>query len=194
MTAKPAGMARPEPAELIRRFGLEPLPVEGGHFRQTWRSGDLLRVADLPARYDPARYDATKPAGTAIVALLTDEPDSFSAMHLLPTDEVWHYYLGDPLDLLLLWPGGRSEHVVLGPNVLGGHEVQVVVPAGTWMGARVAAGGRWTLFGTTLAPGFTSADFEAGGADELAAGWPDAAELVRTLTRPHAPRAMPPGL
>ncbi|EPH44125.1 cupin domain-containing protein [Streptomyces aurantiacus] len=152
--------------ELTARYGLEPLPFEGGRFRQTW--------AGPP--------DASgHPAGTAIIMLLTSAADDFSAMHRLPTDEVWHFYQGDPLDLLLLWPDGRDELRILGDG--DGEEFQLVVPAGTWMGARVRDGGEWSLFGTTMAPGFLESDYEGGDPDELAARYPQQAELIRRLCR-----------
>jgi uncharacterized protein len=177
---------RPTASELVARFGLERLPVEGVLFRQTWRSADELRLDRFG--------DEPKPAGTLIVGLLTDEPDSLSPMHRLRTDEVWHHYLGDPVELWLLHPGGRVQRVVLGPHVLDGDEVQVVVPAGVWMGARLVAGGEWALFGNTMAPGFTSADFEGGDPDVLVAGWPEAETVLRALHRPGEPPTMPPGL
>ena len=75
-----------------------------------------------------------KPLCSAIVALLVDDLNVFSDMHRLPTDELWHFYLGDPIELLLLSPDGSDELVVLGHDVLAGQRVQTVVPAGTWMG------------------------------------------------------------
>jgi len=78
-----------------------------------------------------------KPLCSAIVALLVDDPDVFSDMHRLPTDELWHFYLGDPIELLLLSPDGTDELIILGHDVLAGQRVQTVVPAGTWMGARL---------------------------------------------------------
>lgn len=162
--------------ELTRRYGLAPLPVEGGLFRRTWAG--------------PPGPDG-RPCGTAIMVLLTSAPDDFSALHRLPTDEVWHFYRGDPLELLLLGAdgGGPPDAAVV---VLGGEagEVQVVVPAGTWMGARVAAGGSWSLFGTTMAPGFMPSDYEGGDPEELAARWPERAEMIRALCRAGAPRRM----
>ncbi|MEI5098809.1 cupin domain-containing protein [Streptomyces sp. PmtG] len=152
------------PEELIARHGLVPLDFEGGMFRQTWQG--------------PPGPDG-RPAGTAIVMLLTSRPGDFSAMHRLPTDEVWHFYRGDPLELLLLAPDGSDEVRVLGP----GDEFQVVVPAGTWMGARVRNGGAWSLFGTTMAPGFTDSDYEGGDPEELAARYPGRAETIRRLCR-----------
>ncbi|MEU2900980.1 cupin domain-containing protein [Streptomyces sp. NPDC001273] len=157
------------PDELVALYGLEPLPREGGRFRQTWAG--------------PARPDG-RPEGTAIVALLTDAPGDFSALHRLPADEIWHHYLGDPLQLLLLAPDGTSRTPVLGPDVLGGQHVQFTVPAGTWMGARVAAGGAWTFFGCTMAPGFTFEGYEHGDAAELTARHPERAALIADLARP----------
>jgi uncharacterized protein len=177
---------RPTVDELVVRFGLERLPVEGVLFRQTWRSADVVHL--------PRFADEAKPAGTLIVGLLTAEPDSMSPMHRLRTDEVWHHYLGDAVELWMLHPGGTVERAVLGGDVLAGEEVQVVVPAGSWMGARLVAGGEWALFGNTMAPGFTSDDFLAGDPDELVTGWPDAEAAIRALHRPEEPRTMPPGL
>ncbi|WP_338897317.1 cupin domain-containing protein [Streptomyces sp. TG1A-60] len=160
------------PDDLIAHYALEPIPREGGRFRQTWAGAD--------------RGDG-RPEGTAIVALLTAEPGDYSALHRLPADEVWHFYLGDPLQMLLLAPGGPSRLVALGPDVLGGQYVQYVVPAGTWMGARVLGGGGdgegWTLFGCTMAPGFTYEGYEHGDTGELARLYPDRADLIAGLGR-----------
>jgi len=157
------------PDDLVAHYGLEPIPREGGRFRQTW-SG-------------PARPDG-RPEGTAIVALLTDAPGDFSALHRLPADEIWHFYLGDPLRLLLLAPDGTAREPVLGPDVLGGQHLQLTVPAGTWMGARVAAGGAWSFFGCTMAPGFTYEGYEHGDRAELTARHPERAALIAELSRP----------
>jgi predicted cupin superfamily sugar epimerase len=155
------------PDDLVAHYGLEPIPREGGLFRRTWAG--------------PEGPDG-RPRGTAIVALLTS--DDFSALHRLPHDEIWHFYLGDPLDLLLLAPDGTSRTAVLGPDVLGGQHPQLTVPAGTWMGGRVAPGGAWTFFGCTMAPGFTYADYEHGDAADLAARHPAQADRIAGLCRP----------
>ncbi|MEV7193910.1 cupin domain-containing protein [Streptomyces sp. NPDC093510] len=166
--------------EVAARHGLRPLPVEGGLFRRTWAG--------------PPDADG-RPAGSAIIALLTTAPGDFSALHRLPIDEVWHFYEGDALELLLLAPDGTDRTVVLGTECAEG-QVQCVVPAGTWMGARVRAGGRsgcgdgWALFGTTMAPGFIPEDYEGGDPEELSARYPGRAGLIRELCRSGEPLRM----
>ena len=171
--------ARPTVPQLIERFQMQPLPEEGGMYVQSYLSADLLPADALPARY-PA---ASKPAGTAIYYLLTAEANSFSAVHRLPTDEIYHFYLGDPMETLLLFPDGTSRTEVIGRDVLAGQHVQFVVPAGVWQGSAVAPGGEYTLIGTTMAPGYTTPDYEGGVRDELIVRYPDQAERIRRLTR-----------
>ena len=153
---------------LIERLDLEPLPVEGGYFRQTWLG---------------QRYHHAKAAGTAIYYLLTDEPGCFSALHRLPTDEVYHFYLGDPVQQLLLHPDGRTEIVVLGQDLAAGQRVQHVAPRGTWQGSRLVPGGRVALLGTTMAPGFDPTDYDPGIRADLVAHYQGVASLVHALTR-----------
>lgn len=155
------------PEELVAHYALEPLPREGGLFRRTWAG--------------PEGPDG-RPAGSAIVVLLT--ADDYSALHRLPTDEIWHHYLGDPLELLLLAPDGTARTAVLGPDLRAGQHLQYTVPAGTWMGGRVADGGAWTFFGCTMAPGFTYADYEHGDAADLTARYPGQAARIMELCRP----------
>ena len=166
-------MLSEELAGIANQYGLEPLPVEGGLFRRTW-AGPL--------------DERGRPAGSAIIVLFSVEDDLFSAMHRLPVDEVWHFYRGDPLELLLLEPDGGSRVELLGPGA--GQHVQLTVPAGTWMGARVAGGGRWTLCGMTMAPGFVPADYEGGEADDLCGRYPAVADRIRDLCRSDAPVRM----
>jgi predicted cupin superfamily sugar epimerase len=171
------------PEQLIEHFGLEPLPVEGGLFFQTYISTESIDQACLPDR-----YERDKPFGTAIVYLLTPDPNSFSAMHRLPTDEVYHFYMGDPVELLQLYPDGRSERIIMGHDLLNGQRIQHVAPRGAWQGSHLLPGGTWALIGTTMAPGFTNDDYFGGDRDELIARYTDQAELITQLTRPHDSR------
>jgi hypothetical protein len=163
---------------LIEALGLQPLPGEGGWFRQTWVAHDVLPASALHARYGRA-----KPSGTAIYYLLTDRPDGFSAMHRLPTDEVYHFYLGDPVEQWLLHDDGRAERVVLGQDLTAGQRVQHVAPRGAWQGSRLVPGGRVALVGTTMAPGFDPLDFVPATRAALIATYPAYADVVRALTR-----------
>jgi len=158
-------------AALVERLGLSPMPLEGGMFRRLWEG--------------QARPDG-RPDGTSFVVLLAHANDTFSAMHRLPIDEVWHFYQGDPIDLLLLSPDRSWQLVRLGQRLDAGEQFQVTVPAGTWMGARVIDGGNWSLFGCTMAPGFIPSDYEGGGL-ELCDEYPGAAEHIRARYRPGTP-------
>ena len=166
----------PSADELIRLLHLKPLPREGGWYRETYRSS-----LHLPADVLAPHYRAARSAGTAIYYLLT--PGTFSALHRLPTDEVFHFYLGDPVEMLQLGPthedGGRI--LTLGPDIFAGQQVQTVVPAGVWQGSVLQAGGAFALLGTTMAPGFDFADYEAADRDALISAFPDFAERIARL-------------
>jgi uncharacterized protein len=165
----------PTAEELIALLKLQPHPREGGHFRETYRSDDLL-----PAGALPARYGAPRCAGTAIYYLLT--PSTCSALHRLASDEVFHFYLGSPVRMLQLFPDGQGRELVLGPDLTRGQSVQVVVPRGVWQGSVLEPGGAFALLGCTVAPGFEYADYESGSRAELLAHYPAFAGLIGRLT------------
>ena len=161
--------------ELIAALDLRPLPREGGYYRETYRSADLLPAGALP------RYPTAKAAATAIYYLLT--PDTFSALHRLPADEVFHFYLGGPVGMLQLLPDGRGQFLTLGPDVGAGERPQVVVPRGVWQGSSLLPGSPFALLGTTMAPGFDFADYEPGDREALTRQYPAFADVIRQLTR-----------
>lgn len=173
--AEPAGMAK----RLIDQLKMQRIPQEGPWFALTYQSTDLLEGKTLPARYQ----GADRSAGSAIYAVETAE--DFSAMHRLKTDEIWHFYGGDPLELLLLHPDGHGEIVILGLDVLGGQHPQFVVPRGVWQGSRPMGKGAeaYSFFGDTLAPGFDYQDFEIGYREELQKQYPQFASQIERLTR-----------
>ena len=162
-------------AEIIARLNLSPHPKEGGWFRETYRSRETI-----PAGALPARGGETSAASTAIYYLLT--PDTVSAMHRLATDEVFHFYAGDPVEQLRLFADGRGAVTILGNDLAAGMEPQSVVPAGAWQGARLGRGGRYALLGCTVAPGFDYADYEHGQRAPLAAAYPAFSALIEALT------------
>ena len=104
-------------------------------------------------------------------------------MHRLPTEEVFHLYLGGPVRMLQLFAGGATREVVIGSDILAGQQPQVVVPAGVWQGSRLEPGVDFALLGATMAPGFDYADYEQGRRSVLAGLYPGQAELIRQLTR-----------
>jgi predicted cupin superfamily sugar epimerase len=167
--------------QLKALLSLKPLAREGGYFAETYRSSEAISATALPSRYQGA-----KPFGTAIYFLLT--PDTFSVLHRLPTDEVYHFYLGDPVEMLQLRPNGSGTIVVLGHDLVAGMHLQLTVPRGTWQGARLRPGGSFALMGTTMAPGFDSGDFEAGSRAALLAEYSGFRELILALTREHGQR------
>jgi uncharacterized protein len=169
---------RPTAAELIKHFNMARIPQEGPWFTLTYSSSDTLPRAGLPQRYDGSRA-----AGSAIIAIITRA--EFSAMHRLKTDEVWHFYGGDPLQLLVLHPNGSGEVVVLGSDVLAGQKLQYVVPRGSWQGSLPLGKGqdRYSTIGDTLAPSFAYSDFEMGYRTELQQAYPRYAGLIAQLTR-----------
>ena len=176
----------PTAEELIALFKLQPHPREGGFFRETYRASEGIEPAGLPVRYGTARAHAT-----AIYYLLT--PDTYSALHRLKSDEIFHFYLGDPVRMLQLGPDGKGETILLGPDVLAGQNVQVLVPRGVWQGSFLEPGGRFALLGCTVAPGFEYVDYEEGGQQELLAQYPAFADLIRKLTLPVAAPPVLPG-
>jgi predicted cupin superfamily sugar epimerase len=163
--------------ETLRRIlGLVPHPVEGGYFAETYRSADHIPASGLPSRYGAARA-----ASTAIYYLLT--PDTFSAMHRLASDEIFHFYLGDPVEMLQLHPDGSHRVVLIGPDLEAGQRPQVIVPRHIWQGARLIPGGRHALLGTTVAPGFDYTDYETAQRPHLLTTHPQARNLITALTR-----------
>lgn len=165
--------------ELKRLLHLEPHPREGGWFRQTWKAEETLPAGALPARYAAGRT-AGRAAGTAIYYLL--EPNSFSEMHRLQSDEVFHFYFGDPVEMLQLFPDGSGRRVLIGSNVAAGESPQVVVPQGVWQGSRLVPGGRLALLGCTVSPGFEYEDYDLGRREELIQNWRDWRDLITDLT------------
>ncbi len=152
--------------EIIELLGLVPLEGEGGLVAETWRSKVMTQDGET--------------AGTSIFYFLRGQ--AFSHLHRLTGDEMYHFYLGDAVEMLELLPGGGVKKTVLGSDILHGEKLQHLVPAGNWQGSRLAAGGRWALLGTTMCPGYSQAGYEHGDADALIEAWPSEEANIRQLT------------
>jgi predicted cupin superfamily sugar epimerase len=164
------------PEQVREILHLEPHPIEGGYFFETYKSADNLSGASLPSAYSGERA-----LSTAIFYMLT--PDTFSALHRLPGDEMFHFYLGDPVEMLQLKPDGTGEAILLGQNIAAGMRLQHNVPGGVWQGCRLCPGGKFALMGTTMAPGFAYDDYEVGQRKALTAQFPPYSGLIALLTK-----------
>lgn len=162
--------------DVKKSLALVPHPREGGWYIRTYESPEML---DAHAFWD-SRYAGRRRTGTAIYYLL--ESDTFSEMHRLRSDEIFHFYAGDPVDMLQLLPGGEGKVLRIGVDLAHGEQPQVVVPRGIWQGSRLAPGGHWALLGCTVSPGFEFEDYEAGERADLLAEWPDYTVMIRALT------------
>lgn len=162
---------------VIAHLDLEPLPLEGGFFRVSYRSTACLSDGS--------------PLASAIYFLLT--PEGFSALHQLTSDELWHAYAGDPVEHLTLDPAtGHGSRHLLHHGLSPGSQPQLTVRAGHWQGARLVPGGHWALFGCTVSPGWTGACFSLGDRAHLHEQFPAWRELITALSRPGAAPTLAP--
>jgi len=169
----------PDTLAILKHFKFDRLPVESTFFKSTYRSSQ-------------ENSDGT-PVATAMIGIYCNNPLSVSCFHRLHYDEIWHVYGGDPFELILLHPEGSSEKILMGCNVLRGEKVQFVVPAHTWQAGSLLPGGRYALFGCTMAPGFTGSGFEAAVTEELITLYPDHTKDIIRLSVNGSETHMPKG-
>jgi predicted cupin superfamily sugar epimerase len=164
--------------QIIKHFKMQPLRHEGGYYIETYRATEQLKKEILPPGFSGDRN-----LSSVILYLLTAK--TVSLMHRLKCDEMFHFYMGNPVTMLQLHPDGSSEIVTLGHDIFNEQKVQVLVPKGTWQGAFIQPGGKFSLMGCSVAPGFDEADFEIGDRETLLAKYPDMQELILHLTHAH---------
>ena len=168
--------------EIISLLGLQPLPIEGGYFAVTYTSTEQIQADALPERYTKARN-----LRGAIYFMETAE--QFSAMHSLPTDELYYYHYGDPMEMLFLYEDGSGEIRILGPDMKAGQQPQLLAPRDCYHGSGPLPGGDFgfSLGSTSMAPGYDESDPIFPGRDELINTYPEFESLISTLTRlaPH---------
>ena len=164
-------------ADLKRLLQLQPHPREGGWFARTYESGELVAAT----AFHDARYASSRHTGTAIYYLL--EPETFSEMHVLASDEIFHHYLGDAVEMLQLHADGSSSRHVLGKDIAAGQQPQLTVRRGVWQGSHMLTNTHgFALLGCTVSPGFEFEDYRTAPRARLIEHWPAEAELITRLT------------
>jgi len=161
--------------ELIQKFHLHPHP-EGGWYKETYKSAEAISATALPARFGAARAFST-----AIYFLL--EQGNFSAFHRIKSDECWHFYAGEPLDVFVIGKDGTLDIIHLGNDISNDQYFQYVVPANCWFASRPAPESNFCFVGCTVAPGFDFADFEMADATTLASEFPEHGDIIKNLCR-----------
>ena len=161
--------------EIIDKYQLLPHP-EGGWYKETYKSEEVIAKSALPERFGGDRYFST-----AIYFLL--ENTNFSAFHRIKSDECWHFYMGDPLTIFIFNQNGEYKEVQLGSNIQNGELFQFVVPANSWFASRPSKNSSYSFVGCTVSPGFDFEDFELTDAAPLIKQYPHQADLIRSLTR-----------
>ncbi|NDV18237.1 cupin domain-containing protein [Pseudodesulfovibrio sp. JC047] len=161
--------------DIIDLLGLTPHPEEGGWFLETHRSEEFFSQKNLPSRYDGDRCYST-----AIYYLLT--PETYSHMHCLKTDEIFHFYAGAPCEMIQLHQDGSGQTILLGNDLVAGQRPQVRVPGSSWQGMRLVPGGTFALMGCSVAPGFEYVDYTHGERQSLVEAFPAFAEAIIRLT------------
>src|SRR5579883_30424 len=159
--------------EILRLLALEP-NATCGSVHVTYRSRLAIAPGGLAAPFAEGR-----PLGSALYFLVT--PEAPVRLHRIRNDQLYHYYLGDPLEVFLLHEGGSAERVIVGQDLRGGHRVQLAIPGGTFHTARVIGARRWFLGASTAWPGVTPADVESGDVEALARHYPAVGAALREI-------------
>ena len=162
--------------EVIEKLKLQPHQGEGGYFLETYRSNKKIMV-------DYDKNDNERNYSTAIYYLLT--PDNFSSLHRIKQDEIFHFYGGDPVELVVFKNKDKANIITIGNNFIEDEKPQVLVPSCCWQGLRLKEGYKhgWCLMGTTVSPGFDFRDFEIGDRDQLLSKFPNHKEIILKYTR-----------
>ena len=165
-------MANHKAEAWVKKLELEPHP-EGGYYKETYRSS-------ISSSFD--NFGGSRNASTAIYFMLTK--GNFSAFHRIRSDEMWHFYDGEPVSIFVINDQGILKEIRLGLNIANGELPQALVPAGCWFASAVVAEGDYALVGCTVSPGFDFKDFELANREELVNSFPEHSELILNFTRP----------
>lgn len=161
--------------QIIQKLKLQPHP-EGGYYRETYRSSEIIPKSVLGTSYSGNRN-----VSTAIYFLLTSE--NFSAFHRVNQDEIWHFHLGSTVNIHLISPTGEYQKVSVGNDILKDNHPQFCVPAKSWFAAEVDSANSFCLVSCTVAPGFDFDDFSLAKREELVNLFPKHQEVIFKFTR-----------
>jgi len=147
------------PDQIKQMLGLTRHPT-CGFVAETYRS-----ARKIPGAAMPPPYEGDRPWGSALYFLVT--PDAQIVLHRIRQDQLYHHYLGDPLEVLLLYPDGSGAVAAVGSDLAGGMRPQLLIPGGTFHMSRLPPGARWALLASTEWPGVEPPDVEPGDAEAL---------------------------
>jgi uncharacterized protein len=150
--------------QIIEMLGLKPHPT-CGFVAETYRS-----LQHIPPEALPAAYEGSRPFGSVLYFMVT--PEAQIRLHRIRSDQMYHHYLGEPLEVLLLYPDGTGAIAVIGSDLTAGMRPQLFIPGGTFHISRLRAGSAFALLGTTEWPAFESPDLELGDPDKLIVDYP----------------------
>jgi uncharacterized protein len=165
---------RPTAEEIKGMLGLQPHPT-CGFVAETCRS-----PLEIPASALPDVYEGDRPFGSALYFLVT--PDAQIVMHRIRSDQQYHHYLGDPLEVLMLFPDGTGKVVTVGSDLAAGQRPQLFLPGGTFHTSRLDAGASYALLASTEWPGVEPPDVEHGDVEALMKDFPDFREEIQAFT------------
>lgn len=161
--------------QIIEILNLTPLPEEGGYFRESYRAKACIPNDALPD------HEGSRNFSTLIYYLVTRE--EFSGLHRVKaSDEIFHFYLGDPVEMVQITEDGDLNTVIMGQNIPE-QSLQTVVSSNVWQGTQLVTGGKWALLGCSVAPGFDYADFDIKTQKEFLNLFPQHEEVVKRFTR-----------
>ncbi len=159
--------------EYVEALELLPHP-EGGWYREVYRSVDRHPFGD-------GGFPSGRNYCTAIYFMISQ--GNFSAFHRIKSDETWHFYAGDALEVIEIDEVGNLKKTLVGNDITSGNVFQYTVPAGVWFASRVSEGGGFSLVGCTVAPGFDFRDFEMAKREKLSMDFPGLISIITELTR-----------
>ena len=160
------------PEEIMTLLNLKQHPT-CGFVRESFRSTNIVAENDLPAAY---RGGGPRPLGSVLYFLVT--PHAHLVLHRIRADQMYHHYLGDPLDVLLLYGDGSGEICTVGKDLRNGMRPQLFIPGGTFHVGHLRPGARYALLGTTEWPAVEPPDVEVGDRKALMAAYPKMRDTI----------------